>query len=143
VKILFEKQTCARCGGSGRHSYNQLHGDVCYGCGGSGEQLTKRARRLHSDYLDRKLKALAKPAGEVHPGDRVWISDAWRTVTAVEPTESGYVRADGTVLYLTALRTAKVTLNCLPTDDVTVHDAAKIRAVMEKFKGAPGVEVTE
>lgn len=33
--------TCGRCGGSGRYSYNQITGDVCFGCGGSGVKAPK------------------------------------------------------------------------------------------------------
>jgi len=42
MKIEYEKETCGRCGGSGRYSYNQIDRDRCYGCGGTGERLTKR-----------------------------------------------------------------------------------------------------
>lgn len=38
------KVTCMRCGGSGKFSYNLLHGDVCYGCKGRGFVImTKKA----------------------------------------------------------------------------------------------------
>lgn len=33
--------TCARCNGSGRYSFNALHGSRCYGCNGTGLQKTK------------------------------------------------------------------------------------------------------
>lgn len=33
--------TCSRCGGSGRYSFNLIHGTTCYGCGGTGKQKTK------------------------------------------------------------------------------------------------------
>lgn len=33
--------TCSRCGGSGRYSFNLIHGTKCYGCGGTGKQKTK------------------------------------------------------------------------------------------------------
>jgi len=36
-KGIVEAKVCGRCGGTGKHSYNQIHGDVCYGCGGSGK----------------------------------------------------------------------------------------------------------
>jgi hypothetical protein len=46
-------KTCSRCGGGGKFSYNQIHGDKCYGCSGSGKQLVtptekriEEARRL-------------------------------------------------------------------------------------------------
>lgn len=42
MKIEYEKETCGRCGGGGRHSHNQIDLERCYGCGGSGERLTKR-----------------------------------------------------------------------------------------------------
>lgn len=41
-----ETETCGRCGGSGRHSYCQMHGDRCFRCGGRGRTLTKRGACL-------------------------------------------------------------------------------------------------
>jgi hypothetical protein len=40
----FPIQTCTRCHGSGHHSYNQIHGTMCYGCGGGGVQIVKKAK---------------------------------------------------------------------------------------------------
>lgn len=40
----FEIESCGRCGGCGRYSYNSIDGDRCYGCGGTGVRLTKRGR---------------------------------------------------------------------------------------------------
>ena len=42
-KGMKTKQNCSRCGGSGKFSFNQLHGDVCYGCTGSGFQMVDLA----------------------------------------------------------------------------------------------------
>lgn len=36
---------CGRCGGSGRYSWNQINGDVCFGCGGSGQQKPKASQQ--------------------------------------------------------------------------------------------------
>ena len=33
--------TCSRCNGTGRYSFNLMHGTKCYGCNGSGKQYTK------------------------------------------------------------------------------------------------------
>lgn len=41
-KLLFEAKVCSRCQGSGHHSFNLRYGTICFGCNGSGEQLTKR-----------------------------------------------------------------------------------------------------
>lgn len=34
-------EVCGRCGGSGRYSWNQIDGDRCFGCGGSGKKLAR------------------------------------------------------------------------------------------------------
>jgi hypothetical protein len=39
-----ETTVCARCGGSGKFSYNAMHGDRCYGCRGTGKVYTKRGK---------------------------------------------------------------------------------------------------
>ena len=33
--------TCTRCNGTGRYSFNLMHGTKCYGCNGTGKQLTR------------------------------------------------------------------------------------------------------
>lgn len=38
---LGHAQTCTRCGGTGRYSFNQMDGDRCYGCQGRGEYAPK------------------------------------------------------------------------------------------------------
>jgi hypothetical protein len=43
MALKFDTTECSRCGGSGRYSYNQIHGDRCYGCGGTGQVYTKAA----------------------------------------------------------------------------------------------------
>jgi len=32
-------KVCGRCGGSGRYSWNRMHGSRCYGCSGVGKQI--------------------------------------------------------------------------------------------------------
>ena len=44
MQVVYEKEPCGRCGGSGRYSWNQISGDRCFGCGGSGERLSKRGK---------------------------------------------------------------------------------------------------
>lgn len=38
------KQTCGRCGGSGKYSFNLIRGTVCFGCNGSGSQMVDPAK---------------------------------------------------------------------------------------------------
>lgn len=33
--------TCTRCNGTGRYSFNLLHGTTCFGCRGTGKQFTR------------------------------------------------------------------------------------------------------
>ena len=42
LRELGKLETCSRCGGSGRYSYNMIDGDRCYGCNGAGVTLPKR-----------------------------------------------------------------------------------------------------
>lgn len=39
---------CSRCGGSGKFSFNQIHGDTCYGCGGNGLTMPKSKSDLQT-----------------------------------------------------------------------------------------------
>lgn len=36
-----QQYTCTRCNGTGRYSFNLVHGTKCYGCNGTGKQRTK------------------------------------------------------------------------------------------------------
>lgn len=36
-----QQYTCTRCNGTGRFSFNLMHGTKCYGCNGTGKQKTK------------------------------------------------------------------------------------------------------
>ena len=68
AKPLFEHHECGRCGGSGRMPFSVANG-VCFGCGGSGGQLTKRGAAAQR-YLD-DLRSV--PVANVKVGDKVWI----------------------------------------------------------------------
>lgn len=73
----FPVRTCGRCGGSGQHSYNQMHGSVCYGCNGSGVNHTPKARKQFTAW-QAELKAIRKPlAKDVEPGDELAVFDTW------------------------------------------------------------------
>lgn len=74
MKITYERETCGRCLGTGKYSYNALHGDRCYGCGGHGTRLTKRgavASQAVKDVLG-KLEVLAT---KLRPGQVVRASE--------------------------------------------------------------------
>lgn len=64
----FEIQTCTRCGGCGRYSYNQMDGDRCYGCGGTGKQYTNRAKAARA----KREELQTRPVADVKAGEFVW-----------------------------------------------------------------------
>lgn len=57
--VTYEKETCGRCAGTGSHSYNQVHGSTCFGCGGSGQKLTKRGKAA-KEFADAMLEILVQ-----------------------------------------------------------------------------------
>lgn len=84
TKPLFEHQTCARCYGCGKFSYNQIDGDTCYGCNGSGYQLTARGKAAQQ-YLNglRKIAIEQVKAGDLIRYDGI-AKSVFSTVTAVD-----------------------------------------------------------
>lgn len=63
-KTLFESKYCGRCGGSGRYSFNLMNGDRCFGCHGSGVQLTARGKAAKAFYIESQQV----PVSELKPG---------------------------------------------------------------------------
>lgn len=83
---LFEHTTCGRCGGCGRYSYNQIDGDRCYGCHGTGFALTRRGNAAQAYFTE----MLTVRAGDVTVGMRVNDRGGNKfTVAAIERRVSG------------------------------------------------------
>lgn len=62
--LKFERETCSRCGGCGRHSYCEMYQDTCFKCHGKGQALTRRAVVAHLWMIDQR-KILVR---DVKPG---------------------------------------------------------------------------
>ena len=80
MALLFENETCGRCGGTGKHSFNQIDGDRCYGCSGSGRRLTKRGHAAMNFYL-RNQERLGT---DVQVGEYFYW-DGWKKVVQIKP----------------------------------------------------------
>lgn len=86
VAALGLGETCGRCGGCGRHSFNMLDGDRCYGCAGWGtvfppparlNALLARAREaVATGRLDAYLEGLRARARSAKAMDRIFA--AWK-----------------------------------------------------------------
>lgn len=72
-KLIFENETCGRCGGSGSYSYNQMDGSMCYGCSGRGVRLTKRGDAAQEFFRN----SLKKPINEIKVGMIIKENNGW------------------------------------------------------------------
>jgi hypothetical protein len=71
MKIRFEQETCSRCGGCGRYSYNQLTGDTCFKCNGSGQQFTRAGKAARREWDRLIAAACTVPTWLAQPGDKI------------------------------------------------------------------------
>ena len=83
----FPMQTCKRCHGSGRYSFNTITGDRCFRCLGSGKEIAKRAVDAYKAYQDYK-KSLAKPTVKnLAVGDQIAHDHNWKVVISLTETD--------------------------------------------------------
>ncbi len=89
AKTVFETETCGRCGGSGRFSFNLMDGDRCYGCGGTGWKHTKRGRVASAWFRD----AMKTKVADLEPGFKLLNRDGlWWEIVSIETSRSRYLR---------------------------------------------------
>lgn len=75
---------CYRCKGSGTYSFNQVDGNKCYGCNGSGLAVRRgKAAKAWKEFLE------AQPSKHITvqhmtPGDVIAWDKRWVTVVSVE-----------------------------------------------------------
>lgn len=91
VPTEFERETCTRCGGSGRWSWTREWGDACFSCGkphepGPGTRLSKRGAAAVA-YMRSLLSINGK---NLEPGMRVWLAAGmsgcrWITIEEIGP----------------------------------------------------------
>lgn len=69
--IAYELKTCGRCGGSGRFSFNAIHGDRCYGCSGSGKVFSAAGKKAHAAVQAFKVENFSIAVEALEPGMQV------------------------------------------------------------------------
>lgn len=68
--------TCSRCNGLGKHSFNTVDGDVCYGCWGKGKVPDKKTQAVINKEQFAKLTSAITTAIAANPGiERIIIPD--------------------------------------------------------------------
>ena len=87
-ELGFETETCSRCDGTGKHSFNFRHGSMCYGCRGAGWKLTKRGQAAWGHFQSLRPTATIS---ELAVGDRVLMDTGfaqrnyrWVTIASIE-----------------------------------------------------------
>lgn len=89
-RTQFPTIVCTRCYGEGRYSFNQIDGDVCYGCSGKRYQIAKSACGIVDAYRA-LIKNGKRPLwSDVQPGDRVARDGKWAEVASTEQTDLAY-----------------------------------------------------
>lgn len=98
MALLFEYETCSRCGGSGSYSYCQRYGTVCFKCSGARETLTARGSEAQR-YLN---ELLSLPLSAIKPGMTVRDINVtvggtpfheWCKVIAITPYDASHNRS--------------------------------------------------
>jgi ribosomal protein L37E len=79
----FPVEMCTRCGGCGRHSFNDVHGDTCMKCGGAGFTIVRKALPAWNAYRTALRNSKQCTASELVVGDFVAVEGKWRQVEAI------------------------------------------------------------
>lgn len=147
-KIRFETTECGRCGGSGRYSWNALHGDRCYGCGGTGVVLTKAGAAAKLAYW-----AVARPevpVTEVKVGDLVRVrtlgSEITRVVVSIDDDDLNPGQNRVTLRLAKTQTPDKIDTGWGTFWNATIKRAATVEskaAAREAVKGMKGWEIIE
>ncbi len=77
AKLIYDLESCSRCGGSGHYSYCQMYGTTCFKCGGSGKARTKAAKKS-ADAIEALKKSFYKLPADLKPGDRVYVDNFFK-----------------------------------------------------------------
>lgn len=94
MQIVYDKETCGRCGGTGEYSYCQTYGRRCFKCGGQKMQLTRAGKKAKAVAEAWKAEHAVIRAGDVTVGT-VIVNEAGKRVpvTKVAPSrvDEGHV----------------------------------------------------
>ena len=88
AKFVYDHETCSRCGGTGKWSYNYAYGNTCFKCNGSGVSISKKGERAKA-----KVKKLVEAlwnakAKDLKEGDSFRTQDGEKWRVAVEIKEA-------------------------------------------------------
>lgn len=143
TKIRFEKKECSRCGGCGRFSFNYHDGDKCYGCSGTGRQLTPAGKRAFKAYEETRDELTRVLASDVKVGERVFVPGMRKLVTITESCPDTF---NGNGRWILAYETRSGTCSHGFYATCTVRyplNGANFDAVCDRMRRFKGAEVIE
>lgn len=139
MKIGYKYETCSRCNGTGRYSFNGKH-SICYKCNGTKETITYAASRARDELETLLTERLSRPVEEVKPGEFAWFAK-----NGFEFKQSGYREVveshedyDSPSFWTLRVRTTPTIMGYLKGTKVRVYDAeiteATAREVVARHK---------
>lgn len=132
-RIRYETETCRRCAGSGRYSYNSMTGDTCFACSGKRETLTARAARARDEVTRLMRTAHRVPASTIKAGDVIITPRGQRAVVTAVDTHGGErltLQTDGIGFGVTTTDLVRLPLT-----------PAHFTQLIEAARGMPGVTI--
>jgi hypothetical protein len=122
----FEITTCGRCCGTGKYSFNLMHGDRCYGCGGSGKIFTKRGSAARLFYVESQKRPIADlKVGEYLWDDMFGHKAKWMPILSIAPSQSCQLLPNGEKRYYVDIETKRGALGVFPDSTVrSIRDEA-------------------
>ena len=154
--LIFDRQPCGRCGGSGRYSFNQMDGDRCYGCSGSGVQIVPKHRKMADEWFKAMREVKRPVVGDLAVGDQVARDGQWVAVTSItvdEQVPRSSTMKDGewvATSYMAVVRyadgdlqhtsTSSIVRRKATTEAVIARVSAKTAAHVRARRAAAGLE---
>lgn len=83
AKLVYEMVTCSRCGGSGHYSYCQMHGTVCFKCGGRKRVASRAGAKAAAAVKDFIAANFSVKVRDLTPGTLVRVEGVTRRVVSV------------------------------------------------------------
>lgn len=106
MKIVFETEACTRCDGTGRYSFNMMHGTMCFKCKGSKSSLTGRGRAAKASFTTEIQARCTVQSWTLREGDKIW--DDYRSIwLTVESVREENVSATEKMIVVTTSRGAR------------------------------------
>jgi hypothetical protein len=126
-----------------------MHGDVCYGCGGSGKALTKLGKKALALWEAKKWEIMGRRADSIKVGEKVFTntlvgSGKWIRVAESSLSSSSYKNQEtGEMVSLWCLSSGSFQLHVASDSKVLVTSPEAIEAMFSFGKTLKGAEVVE